>query len=149
MSQDPPAADRECIFCAISAGQAQASVVFQDESVMAFMALYAVTPGHLLVIPRRHAVGLEDLDAATSAQVWSVGHQVARALRRSSLHPEGMNIFLCDGAVAFQEVFHFHLHVIPRYPGDGWTMDVREVECERSLLDSHAQLIRSAHASTG
>lgn len=134
----------DCIFCAISAGQAPASIVYEDESVLAFMALYAVTPGHLLVIPRRHAVGLDDLDPTTSAHVWSVGHQLARALRRSTLRPDGMNLFVCDGEAAFQDVFHFHLHVIPRYVGDGWTLDVDEVECDRTLLDSRAQLIREA-----
>ena len=55
-----------------------------------------------------------------------------------------MNLFLCDGEAAFQDVFHFHLHVIPRYVGDGWTLDVDEVECDRTLLDSRAQLIREA-----
>ena len=143
MTQDSGAA-KDCIFCAISAGQAPASIVHEDESVLAFMALYAVTPGHLLVIPRRHAVGLDDLAPTTSAHVLSVGHQLARALRRSTLRPDGMNLFLCDGEAAFQDVFHFHLHVIPRYVGDGWTLDVDEVECDRTLLDSRAQLIREA-----
>ena len=86
------------------------------------MDLNPVTPGHLLVVPRTHAVGLEDLDAATSAHVWSVGHDMAAALRRSGMRCEGINVLLCDGEVAFQTVFHFHLHVIPRYAGDGWTI---------------------------
>lgn len=106
-----------------------------------------MTRGHLLVVPRKHVVGLEDLDGATSSQVWSVGHDTARALRRSSLRCEGINILLCDGEVAFQTVFHFHRHVIPRYLGDGWTIVPDEVERERSLLDSDARAIKDAIAS--
>ena len=148
MTQDTTAAAPGCIFCAIVAGQAEASIVHEDETVVVFMSLHPVTPGHLLVVPRAHAAGLDDLDAATSAHVWSVGHQMARALRRSSLRCEGINVFLCDGEVAFQTVFHFHLHVIPRYAGDGWAIAPDEVERERPLLDSDAHAIKTAMAST-
>ena len=137
-----------CIFCAIVARQAEASVVYEDETAVAFMALHPVTPGHLLVVPRKHAVGLEDLDGGTSAHVWSVGHDMARALRRSDMRCQGINVLLCDGEVAFQTVFHFHLHVIPRYTGDGWTIIPDEMERARSLLDNDAQAIRDAIAST-
>lgn len=139
---------QKCVFCDIVARQAEASVVHEDESVVVFMDLNPVTPGHLLVVPREHAVGLEDIDAATGAHVWSVGHDMARALRRSSLDCEGINVLLCDGEAAFQTVFHFHLHVIPRYAGDGWTLKAEPPQRERSLLDSDAQAIRDAFAST-
>ncbi len=72
---------------------------------------------------------------------------MARALRRSPLRCEGINLLLCDGEVAFQTVFHFHLHVIPRYAGDGWTIVPDEVERERSLLDRDAQQLRDAIVS--
>jgi histidine triad (HIT) family protein len=123
-------------------------MVHEDETVVVFMDLNPVTRGHVLVVPREHAVGLEDLDRATSAHVWSVGHDMARALRRSSLGCEGINVLLCDGEVAFQTVFHFHLHVIPRYAGDGWILKPEAPQRERSLLDSDAQAIKDAIAST-
>jgi histidine triad (HIT) family protein len=137
-----------CIFCAIVTRQAGASVVFEDEVVVAFMDLNPVTTGHILVVPRKHAVGLEDLDGATSAHVWSVGHNLARALRRSRLRCEGINVFLCDGEVAFQTVFHFHLHVIPRYSGDGWNIFPEPTERDRKLLDGDAEAIKDAIAAT-
>lgn len=149
MTQDATPAAHDCIFCAIAARQAEASLVHEDEAVVAFMDLNPVTPGHLLVVPRQHAVGLEDLDSPTSAHVWSVGHDLARALRRSRIRCEGINVLLCDGAVAFQTVFHFHLHVIPRYAGDGWTLKAEPPERERSLLDSDAQAVKDALASRG
>ncbi len=148
MTQNATSAAQGCIFCAIVAGQAEASLVYEDGTVVVFMALHPVVPGHLLVVPREHAVDLEDLDGVTSAHVWSVGHDMARALRRSGMRCEGINVFLCDGEVAFQTVFHFHLHVIPRYAGDGWTIIPDEVERERWLLDSEAQVIKDAIAST-
>lgn len=61
---------------------------------------------------------------------------------------EGINVLLCDGEVAFQTVFHFHLHVIPRYAGDGWTLKADSPERERPLLDSDAQAIKAAIASS-
>ena len=138
-----------CIFCAITAGHERASLVYEDATVVAFMDLHPVVPGHLLVVPRRHVIGLEDIDAVTSAHVWSVGHQLARALRRSELRCEGINVFLCDGEAAFQEVFHFHLHVIPRHAGDGWTILPDEAQRDRALLDTEAQAIKDAIAATG
>lgn len=73
---------------------------------------------------------------------------MARALRRADMHVEGINVLLCDGEVAFQTVFHLHLHVIPRYTGDGWTIIPDSVGRERSLLDSDAQAIKDAIALT-
>lgn len=134
-----------CVFCAVAAGRHEASVVYEDDIVVAFMDLNPVTQGHVLVVPRVHAAGLEDLDADTSAHAWSVGHNIARALRRSEFSCEGINMLVCDGEAAFQTVFHFHLHVIPRYRGDGWTgFDHNTVERERSLLNRDAQVIRDA-----
>ena len=148
MPQSTTPLPRDCIFCAIVAQRAEASVVYEDETVVAFMDLNPVTPGHLLVVPRKHAVGLEDLDAATSAHVWSVGQDMAAALRRSDMRCAGINVLLCDGEVAFQTVFHFHLHVIPRYAGDGWAIIPKAAERARSLLDGDAEAIKRAIAST-
>ena len=149
MTEAQAAPEQACIFCAIVAGQAEAGLVYEDEMVVVFMALHPVVPGHLLVVPREHAVGLEDLERVTSAHVWSVGHDMARALRRSGMRCEGINIFVCDGEAAFQTVFHFHLHVIPRYAGDGWSIIPDEVERDRSLHDTEARVIRDAIAPAG
>jgi histidine triad (HIT) family protein len=145
------AAADECAFCAIVARQAEASMVYEDETAVVFMDLNPVTPGHLLVVPRTHAVGLEDLDAETGARVWSVGHDMARALRRSSMNCQGINVVVCDGDAAYQTVFHFHLHVIPRCSGDGLgkPFKVEPQEREKSLRDDDADAIKAAIASMG
>lgn len=110
----------ECIFCAIVAGRSPASVVYRDESCLAFMDIRPINPGHLLVIPILHATFLTDLQPEVGRAIFGAAHRLAGALRRSGLHAAGINLFLADGEVAGQEVFHIHLHVIPRFSGDGF-----------------------------
>lgn len=109
-----------CIFCDILHGRMPGSIVYRDEHAAAFMDIQPVNPGHLLVVPIRHAASLADTDADTAAHLMRIAHRLAAALRRSSVRCEGVNLFLADGAAAMQEVFHVHLHVFPRYTGDGF-----------------------------
>jgi diadenosine tetraphosphate (Ap4A) HIT family hydrolase len=110
----------DCIFCAIVEGRAPASIVYSDELCCAFMDVQPVNQGHILVIPRKHAACLAELDEETGAQVFRVAQRIAAAVRRASLPCEAINLHLADGAAAGQEVFHVHLHVLPRYRGDGF-----------------------------
>ncbi|GAA0413498.1 HIT family protein [Microbispora corallina] len=139
----------DCVFCAIVRGEAEASVPYADDRVMVIMDIGPITPGHLLVIPRVHAVGLEDLDEETGAHIWTIGHRMGRALRRSGLRCEGVNVFLADGIAAFQEVFHFHLHVIPRFEGDSFRIIANQDTRARSLLDQESTAVRSGLAALG
>lgn len=132
----------DCVFCAIAAGQAPASFVHSDEHVVAFMDIRPFTPGHLLVIPRRHCVGLADLDPQDGERVFRVARSLAAALRRSPLPCEGVNVFLADGRAAGQEVFHLHLHVVPRSEGDGVRVRADWRTPPRSELDEHAAMLR-------
>jgi len=109
-----------CIFCRILSGEMPGTLVYRDEHCAAFMDIQPVNPGHVLVIPTRHAAQLADLDPESSVRLFPVAQRVAAALRASGLRCEGVNIFLADGAAAMQEVFHVHLHVFPRYRGDGF-----------------------------
>jgi histidine triad (HIT) family protein len=109
-----------CIFCDILAGRAPASIVCEEADCVAFMDIAAINPGHVLVVPRQHAPGLAELDPQAGASMFRLAQRVALALRRSSLRCEGVNLVLSDGPVAGQEVMHVHLHVLPRYRGDGF-----------------------------
>jgi diadenosine tetraphosphate (Ap4A) HIT family hydrolase len=104
----------------LQAGRGAASVVYEDEAIFAFMDIQPVNPGHVLVIPRRHATNLAELDPADAAKLLPVAQKVAAALRASGLRCEGVNLFLADGEAAGQEVFHVHVHVFPRWEGDGF-----------------------------
>jgi len=112
--------EASCVFCDIIAGRTPASVVYRDEQCMAFMDIRPVTPGHLLVLPLAHAPSLADLDAATGGHLFVVAQKLAAAVRASGLTAEGINLYLADGEPAGQEVLHVHLHVFPRFAGDGF-----------------------------
>jgi histidine triad (HIT) family protein len=109
-----------CIFCEIVAGRAPVSIVYRDDHCVAFMDINPVTPGHLLVIPLSHADYLADLDSGVGAHLFRIAQRLAAAIRRSGLKADGINFFLADGEAAGQEVFHVHLHVFPRFEGDGF-----------------------------
>ena len=108
----------DCIFCAILAGSAEASLVYQDATCFAFMDLFPMRPGHVLVIPRNHAVFIGELDATTRGHLFEVGNAVITAQKAAGLPCDGNNIFLNDGPAANQHVPHVHLHVLPRQTGD-------------------------------
>jgi histidine triad (HIT) family protein len=137
----PPAHD-ECLLCDIIAGRLESSQVYADDRVVAFMDIRPVTPGHLLVVPRAHDAGLESLDEDLGAHVFRVAQRMARALRRSGLPCEGVNLFLADGEAAGQEVFHVHLHVFPRTAGDGFRLSGDWRVRDRPELDATAGQIR-------
>lgn len=137
----------DCIFCAIIERRAPASIVYEDDETEAFLDIQPVTPGHVLVVPRRHAREASDLDDGSAAAVWRTGLRIGDALRRSGLKCDGVNFFVADGWIAGQEVFHFHLHVIPRFGGDGFGFRYPqgyERRPHRIELDGVAEQIRKA-----
>jgi histidine triad (HIT) family protein len=134
----------DCVFCAIVAERAEASVVAADDRVVAFLDIQPVGPGHTLVVPRGHAVGLADLDPADAAAMATLGQRVAVGLRTAGF-ADGVNLFLADGEVAGQEVFHAHLHVIPRWSGDSLRLRIDyDPAPDRSELDGLAARLRGA-----
>ena len=137
----------DCIFCEILSGKLPSSIVYQDDLCTAFMDIQPVNAGHVLVIPNRHAAFLADLDEDTGAHVFRIAHRLALALRNSGVKCEGVNLFLADGKAAMQEIFHVHLHVFPRYVGDGFGLTFSPGyfdKPERSELDAVAEKIRNA-----
>jgi diadenosine tetraphosphate (Ap4A) HIT family hydrolase len=112
--------DPHCIFCRIIAREAEASIAYQDELVTAFMDLHPVTPGHTLVIPNDHSQDVEGVSETAGGRIWEIGRRIAIGFSTAGIRAEGANFFLANGAIAGQTVFHCHLHVIPRYAGDGF-----------------------------
>jgi len=135
----------ECVFCKILAGEEAVSLVHQDQLCSAFMDVQPVTPGHLLVVSNRHAACLSELNEEEGAQIFRIGQRMAAALRVCGVKCDGINFFLADGGAAGQEVFHVHLHVIPRFPGDGFGLKLPADYNERparSELDELAENLR-------
>lgn len=107
----------DCIFCRIVAGEIPAQVVEQDEATLTFMDIAPATRGHALVIPKRHATDLWEIESDQLAAVAAAAQR--QALRvRERLAADGVNLINSCRAAAWQTVFHFHIHVIPRYAGD-------------------------------
>lgn len=110
-------AEQDCIFCKILAGELPATIVDQDERTVAFMDINPATPGHALVIPRIHTPDLLSIDPDELAAVMESAQRLALRAKKG-LKADGINVINSCGAAAWQTVFHFHVHVIPRYDGD-------------------------------
>jgi histidine triad (HIT) family protein len=132
-----------CVFCSIVSGTAPAEFVLQDESVVAFMDLHPATEGHVLVLPRRHARDLWEIAEEEAERVMTASLQVARMIRQA-FAPDGINLVHASGAAAWQDVFHFHMHVIPRYNGDSLVPPwLDRPPADRSTLRVLAERIRA------
>ena len=110
-------AEDDCIFCKILAGELPATVVAEDERTLAFMDINPATRGHALVIPREHAADLLEIGQEDLAAVAAAAKRLA-ARAKEALGADGVNLINSCGAAAWQTVFHFHVHVIPRYRDD-------------------------------
>ena len=111
------------------------------------MTIGAVNPGHTMVVPILHSSGLADLDPDVGGHMFRVAMRVAAAIKISGLRCDGVNLFLADGRAAFQSVFHTHLHVFPRWRGDGFHLVMAPdftPHRPRKELDDAAALIRAA-----
>jgi histidine triad (HIT) family protein len=134
-----------CIFCRIIEGKEKASFVAQGADAVAFLDLHPINEGHTLVVPRKHAASIGDVDEISAVGMWSLARRVAAAVRSSGLRCEAVNLFLADGAAAGQEVFHSHLHVIPRWQGDGFGIQFPPqygAASDRKTLDDIAARLR-------
>jgi histidine triad (HIT) family protein len=132
-----------CVFCAIVAGEAPAHVVYEDADTIAFMDINPATDGHLLVIPRTHAPDLWSLPEDEGVAVFRSVRRVAHAMR-DGLRPDGLNVLQSNGRAALQTVFHYHVHLIPRYHGDGIHVPLMRAPGDRSRLAEFAQRVRGA-----
>ena len=113
-------AAEDCDFCAIVRGdEPEAQVVCEAESWVAFFPLQPATPGHTLVVPRRHVPDLWSVDSHLGAELMAAVIRVGHAVREAML-PQGINLITSAGKVAEQTVFHVHLHVVPRWEHDGF-----------------------------
>jgi histidine triad (HIT) family protein len=126
----------DCVFCQIIRGEAEASFVHQDDAIVAFMDIQPITQGHLLVAPRDHFVMMKDVPDQTAMRAFRVARMLG-VTSEATLGAGGVNLFVADGEVAFQDVPHFHIHVIPRYPQDGFGLTFPE---SYSTPPSRAQL---------
>jgi histidine triad (HIT) family protein len=108
---------QDCLFCGIVAGDVPAQVVGSDDHTVAFMDINPATPGHALVVPREHSADLIDVSDDDLQRTMLAARRLALRMQ-AALDPDGFNILNSCGRAAWQTIFHFHLHVIPRYDDD-------------------------------
>ncbi|MCY4402637.1 MAG: HIT family protein [Candidatus Poribacteria bacterium] len=107
----------ECIFCAIVEGKIPATKVYEDEHVFTFMDIAPANPGHLVVIPKQHYRNIFDIPTEVASKIMEAAIPLATAIREA-LNPDGLNLIQNNEPAGFQTVFHFHLHLIPRWETD-------------------------------
>ena len=128
----------DCVFCAIGAGTSPARVVHEDERTIAFLDIAPITRGHTLVIPKRHCQNLLDVRTEDVVAVALATRDVSRQLAER-LEADGINLLHATGEAALQTVFHFHIHVLPRFVGDAVAMPegfVRRAAGDAAELDA-------------
>jgi histidine triad (HIT) family protein len=133
--------DESCIFCKIVTKQAPASIIYEDETVMAFLDIRPLNEGHTLVIPKKHYVDIFDIPEDQLSQVHTVAKQVSTAVKKAT-NADGISIIQQNDKAAGQDIFHFHVHIVPRFEGQKLPSfsDLRKVE--RVKLDNMAKKIK-------
>ena len=111
----------DCIFCKIVSGEIPSVRVYEDDSVFAFMDINPINQGHLLIIPKAHAATIHEIPEADFLAVMSATHKLAAAVKKA-LNPDGINLLQLNGKAANQVVPHLHVHIVPRWFGDGVTV---------------------------
>jgi histidine triad (HIT) family protein len=133
----------DCVFCRIVARQIPATVVHEDEQVLAFMDLGQVNPGHVLVALKAHVENLFGLEAKQAGAVAVAAARIARAIR-IAFAPHGLSVYQANGKAAGQTVLHYHVHLVPRYEGDGMALSWPVKNPPREKLEDYAAKIRSS-----
>jgi histidine triad (HIT) family protein len=111
----------DCIFCKIAAGQIPSTKLFEDDRTLAFMDIAPLSKGHLLVIPKEHFETIFEIPTEVYGHLHSVSCTLAKAVK-AELNPEGLNVMQLNGKAGNQVVPHVHLHLVPRWEGDGLTI---------------------------
>ena len=132
----------ECIFCKIVQGQIPCAKVYEDELTLAFMDIGQASEGHVLVASKRHAANLLELTAEEAGAVMQTAQRIAAAAAQT-FEPEGITLFQANGAAGGQTVFHFHLHVLPRFEGDGLSVVWQREEPGFAVLGQLAEQIKA------
>jgi histidine triad (HIT) family protein len=138
--------DAHCTFCDLIHGAAEVSLCYEDSEALAFMDIQPVNAGHVLVVPRQHHESLVDTPPELAMHLFKVSMQLANVIRKVT-KCDDMNIVVNSGKTAGQDVFHYHVHLIPRRAGDGFDIPLpfgRSEMPDRTLLDAMAARIIAA-----
>jgi len=133
----------DCLFCKIANGEIPSNILYEDDLTVAFLDINPANPGHTLVIPKKHSRNIFDIEPEQAEAVMRTALKMANAIK-SSLEPDGMNLFQCSEPAGFQEVFHFHLHIIPRFEDDLIVLPWRPQQADPDELKKIAEKIKAS-----
>ena len=129
--------DNNCIFCKIANGEIPSTTVYEDDMFRVILDLSPATKGHALILPKQHMANIYEMDEPTAQKVFVLASHIATAMKKA-LNCDGINIVQNNGEAAGQTVFHFHMHLIPRYQGDGvklgWKQGTLTDEVKEEIL---------------
>ncbi len=134
--------EKTCIFCIIVNKEAFAAVLYEDDDIVAFMDIKPINEGHTLIIPKKHAVLVEELDNKLYLKLFPIARKIAKKIKEKIPETTAINYFIADGEDAGQEIFHVHLHVIPRKPNDGFGFTFDEEYYNRLLSEKERESAR-------
>ena len=134
-----------CVFCKIIQGELPSSIVHENEHVIAFLDINPINPGHVLIVPKQHYGSLKEVPTETAMQLFKVVLDVEKAVWiADGVRCEGTNLLQNNGKSAWQDVFHVHFHVIPRFKGDNFKVKIEAGKPSREELDTMATHIRNS-----
>lgn len=136
----------DCIFCRIIAGEIPSHMVYEDDHTLAFLDIHPATRGHTLVIPKQHAADLFSITPEALTATAQTSQTVARILQKG-LQVDGVKIMQNNGKAAGQDVFHYHVHVIPRWHGDRAVGSWQPGETDHAALGALAAELRAAEGT--
>ncbi len=131
-----------CVFCKIVTGEIPATKVYEDEEFIAFLDIGPVNKGHILVVPKKHYPTLLDMPEEEAGKLYKLVHRAAKAVKEA-LDADGLNIINNVGSAAGQEVFHVHVHVIPRFLDDEMKFGWRKLQYKEGEMQEYAEKIKS------
>lgn len=132
---------QDCIFCRIISGEIPSAVIYENSKFKVIMDIAPANKGHVLILPKEHYDNIYDIDTATAGELFELAAMTARALK-SVLGCDGMNILQNNGTVAGQTVFHFHMHIIPRFEDDTVNIGWKELSYEDGEMEQLREAIR-------
>ena len=132
----------DCIFCKIINKKEFAAILYENDDIIAFIDIHPVNPGHILIVPKKHAELVHDLDKETFLKLFPLAYKIAKRIKEVYPETTAFNYLIADGVDAGQEIPHVHLHVIPRKPDDGFSFKLSKDFLSRHLSESDLESVK-------
>ena len=123
----------DCIFCKIAAGEIPSACIYEDDDFKAFLDISPAVKGHVIIIPKKHADNLFDLSEEEASKIFVIASNIGKAIKEE-LNCDGLNVLQNNGEIAGQTVFHFHMHLIPRFKNDNVKITWNSTEYDKNEM---------------